>query len=514
MLDVLVIGAGPAGVQAAYYLRKAGVSFELIERSSTPGSFFETFPRHRKLISINKKHTGSDDPEFNLRHDWNSLLCDDDLRFTEFDDALFPQADNFLLYIAEFVEANKIEISYGSEVRCIDAENGVFTAHLTNGRVIQTRRVIVATGFARSRVPSIEGIEHAIDYGDMSIDPMDFVNQRVLVIGKGNSAFETADHLAGSAALLHLVSPSPLRMAWNTHYVGNLRAVNNNILDMYQLKSQHAILDAKIISITKSVAGLDVTFAYSHAQGEVETISYDKVLTCAGFMLDASIFAPSCAPARAYEGKFPWLTNSYESINVPGMYFAGTLTHSLDYRKGTSGFIHGFRYNVKALVSIICHRALGRPIEPIADSDIETFGRCILGRVNVVSSIWQQPAVLAEFFRFDDERYQHYEALPVEYGVEDYFAKDKVVALTFEYGSHMSGDIFNQSRIARDNLGQASDSQFLHPVLRYYDCGVLRGEHHVIEDLEAKWTCSEHLEGIDQFLARVTDAQVDEMQGV
>ena len=41
------------------------------------GSFFARYPRHDKLISINKRFTGKTNKQFNMRHDWNSLLSDD-----------------------------------------------------------------------------------------------------------------------------------------------------------------------------------------------------------------------------------------------------------------------------------------------------------------------------------------------------------------------------------------------------------------------------------------------------
>src|SRR5436190_20460798 len=72
--DYVIVGAGPAGLQLAYFLEKAGRSYQVLESGPRPGTFFETFPRHRTLISINKVYTGREDPEFNLRHDWNSLL--------------------------------------------------------------------------------------------------------------------------------------------------------------------------------------------------------------------------------------------------------------------------------------------------------------------------------------------------------------------------------------------------------------------------------------------------------
>ena len=73
-VDYLVIGAGPGGLQAAHFLAHAGHSYVVVEAAPSAASFFETFPRFRGLISINKVNTGMAHPDFNLRHDWNSLL--------------------------------------------------------------------------------------------------------------------------------------------------------------------------------------------------------------------------------------------------------------------------------------------------------------------------------------------------------------------------------------------------------------------------------------------------------
>ena len=96
-MEYLVIGAGPAGLQLAYFLEQAGRDYLVLEAGSAPGTFFSTFPRHRELISSNKRYTGSTDPEFNLRMDWNSLLSDDPaLRFTRYSQRYFPAADEML----------------------------------------------------------------------------------------------------------------------------------------------------------------------------------------------------------------------------------------------------------------------------------------------------------------------------------------------------------------------------------------------------------------------------------
>eukprot|EP00435_Cladocopium_sp_Y103_P009705 s77_g2.t1 len=50
-----IIGAGPAGVQLGHFLKHAHRDYVIFERQARPGSFFEHYPRHRKLISLNKR---------------------------------------------------------------------------------------------------------------------------------------------------------------------------------------------------------------------------------------------------------------------------------------------------------------------------------------------------------------------------------------------------------------------------------------------------------------------------
>ena len=75
--DYCIVGGGPAGLQMAFHMAKARNDFILLERTR-PGVKFETQPVHRELISINKRFTSRANPVFNERHDWNSLLSDDD----------------------------------------------------------------------------------------------------------------------------------------------------------------------------------------------------------------------------------------------------------------------------------------------------------------------------------------------------------------------------------------------------------------------------------------------------
>src|ERR1700761_4690200 len=116
-LEYLIIGAGPAGLQLAQHLGATGRDYLVLEAGTGPGSFFTRFPRHRQLISINKPHTGTSDPELNLRMDWNSLLSPDpDLLFTRYSERYFPAADDLLRYLDDYAKRFDLNISYGTTV--------------------------------------------------------------------------------------------------------------------------------------------------------------------------------------------------------------------------------------------------------------------------------------------------------------------------------------------------------------------------------------------------------------
>ena len=51
-------------------------------------------------------------------------------------------------------------------------------------------------------------------------------------------------------------------------------------------------------------------------------------------------------------------------------------------------------------------------------------------------------------------------------------------------------------------MAEAHRSQFLHPVVRRVRNGEVQDEHHVIEDLEAKWVEDEHLIPLSAALQR------------
>ncbi len=484
----IVLGGGPAGLQLGYYLEQAGCDHLILERGPSAGTFFQQFPRHRTLISSNKVHTGYTEPELQMRFDWNSLLTDDFSHlFRDYSRRYFANAADLRRYLQDFAQKYTPQIRTGVDVRKISRANDEFLLTDAAGQCYRTRRLIVATGVSRPYFPEIAGLELAESYVDCAVDPDSFMNQRVLVIGKGNSGFETANNLVETAAVIHIASPHSLKFAWATHYPGHLRAVNNNFLDTYQLKTQNAVLDATIDRIAREPDGrLRVYLRYAHASGETESIVYDRVLACTGFAFDASIFDSSCTPALTINDRFPAQTSAWESVNVEGLYFAGTITQPRDFKKTNSGFIHGFRYNARALFRILQQRYEDRPWPAQAiPATVDGLVDAVLGRVNISSGLWQQFGFLADVIVLDGQDTRLLAEVPVDFVHDSTLGREQnCVVITLEFGAHQP-DPF--AVVRNPDPECADESFFLHPVIRHYRRGTKLRELHLLEDLFGEW---------------------------
>jgi cation diffusion facilitator CzcD-associated flavoprotein CzcO len=213
MVEYLVIGAGPAGLQMGRFLHRAGRDYLIVEAAAGPASFFRKFPRHRVLST-----------------DDNSLF--EGVPFSRYSKRSFPNADDLVRYLEDF--ARPLNVRYSTPV--------------TDLEQYRARHVIIATG-KKAYVPGIPGIEHAETYASASTDPTAYTGKRVLIVGRGHSAFETADNIAATARI--------------THTVG--RTVQRIVKDGNEF-----------------VATIDGT-------GELR---YDKVIVCTGFRRDTGLDAP------------------------------------------------------------------------------------------------------------------------------------------------------------------------------------------------------------------------------
>lgn len=493
----IIIGAGPGGLQMGYFLRQNDRDHIILEKSTEAGSFFQSYPVHRKMISLNKKHNFFDEDEFNWRHDWNSLLSDDpEMRFTYYTDDLFPSADDYWRYLKDYAGKFALRIRYETEVTNISRPAGEpFRVRTAAGDEFTCDVLLLGLGTIEPLIPEeIEGIELATDYGDQALDLDTYKNKRVGIIGQGNSAFETADHIAGAAAIINIMSKGPIRFAWDTHYVGDLRAINNNIFDLYQLKALNAVLNPRVKKIERTPAGtLVTTHEYDYPTSPVPgtlrlTREYDIIIRCCGWRwVKESLFSPEARPETWNNGKYPTMTPMWESVNVPDLYFIGGAMTGND-KKSASGFIHGYRYNIRVLSRLIEERYEGVPY-PATVMDTfawDTVEEYVYQRVSLSPALFQLFGTLCDVVVVNsDGRVSVRQELPVALVDTIDFGDAHVFKLTLEFGFH------HYSESSTKFLGPSDPNRpdcaaFLHPVIRYQQ-GAARDEFHFGDSLLVRW---------------------------
>ncbi|GAB3136974.1 NAD(P)-binding domain-containing protein [Micromonospora sonneratiae] len=484
----VIVGAGPAGLQLSYFLQQAGSDYVTLERAAAPGEFFRRFPRHRKLISLNKVHTTSADPEIRLRWDWNSLLHEPaDLPFPRYSSEYFPNADDMVRYLADFQRHHGLAVRFGTAVERVERLGDGFLLDTSSGQ-LSCDCLVVAIGWGRPNVPAIRGIEHAIGYEAMETDPARFADQRVLILGKGNSAFETASAILGHASMVHLASPRPLRLAWNTKHPGDVRGHHGAVLDSYQFKTLHSVLDCVVDEIRPVGDRFEVRLTYTHADGETAVLEYDSVLRCTGFAMDTSIFSAATRPEMVPSGRLPQSRPDWQSTNVDGLYFAGTIAQARDFKRASSAFIDGFRYNLRTLTRLLRERYERVPLSyETLPAEPEGLMTLVLDRVNWSSALWTQFEYLCDALVVDaaSGTVRHYVDLPEDHVVARFADSSHYYTFGLRWGRDEYADVFAIERHPQPD--RAAESAFIHPVVRRYRGRTLVGELHLLEDLLAEW---------------------------
>ncbi|XP_069593262.1 FAD-dependent oxidoreductase domain-containing protein 2 isoform X4 [Ranitomeya imitator] len=471
--DYCVLGAGPGGIQIAKFLEEAGRDYIVFERNLGPGSFFYRFPRHRKLISINKRFTGRMNKEFNLRHDWNSLLSQDEhLRFFHYSHDFFPHADDMVRYLNNFSSA--LNIHYGKEIRRVKMESNLEAWH--------------------------------------------------------GHYFLLEDQM-------------------EQEYI--CKAINNGLLDTYQLKSLDGLLEGDLsdLALIRDDSGkLYVTHKHYQKsnpagnhnmkpdsmllQNNLDNFAarepYDRVIRCLGWKFDFSIFDRSIKlkSSSGIKKKYPILKPNYEAKHSQGLFVVGTASHGIDFRKSAGGFIHGFRYTARSVHRMMENRYHNIPW-PSTHYSIFQLLNVLLRRINEASGLYQMFDVLVDVILLgeDSTSFEHLEEVPA--GSIPTLGKSTgrkvydtgVFILVMEYGKNFSGpdkDVFHYNRAIGDAKA-AWRSNFLHPLIYYYK--QLPSEqqmefrpqgwplprpdhiHHVVEDFLTDWTGpNSHMLPLRRFL--------------
>jgi len=152
-----------------------------------------------------------------------------------------------------------------------------------------------------------------------------------------------------------------------------------------------------------------------------------------GWHHNLSLYAEGAKPLLQSQKKYPLTNHKYESINVPGMFFGGTLAHGKEWKRAAGGFIHGFRYTARALHKMFSLEHEGRPwpakVFDLKTQQHEIFSETI-ARINEASGPYQMSYTLGDAIVMDKDasgawKASYLEEMPMEYLTAEYSDKPR-----------------------------------------------------------------------------------------
>jgi hypothetical protein len=164
------------------------------------------------------------------------------------------------------------------------------------------------------------------------------------------------------------------------------------------------VVDAAIERVERQADGYRIHASGTTWEGELELES-DEVIAATGFRAPVSDL-PGVGVAMVNDGRMPAQTPYWESISVPGIYFAGNVTQASPglHKHGatsTSGSVNGFRYNARVLAQHIAEKHFGIRLErpPLDGDDVVPY---LLGELAHAPELWTQKGYLARVIRVDE----------------------------------------------------------------------------------------------------------------
>lgn len=295
MYDIVIVGAGPAGLSAAYAAKTAGLSYIVIERGCLAHTVYQ-FPVGLILYSTAELIELADVP----------LIVRDPK----------PSREDALRYYRRFVEVKVLTVHTYEEVADIRGQDGAFEVHTTDARgpqIYQTRKVILATGaFDQPNRLTIPG-EDLPKVSSVFNEAHPYYGREVLVIGGKSSAIETALSLCRAGAKVTL---SYRRGAFTGIKYWVLPDLENRIRD----GAIRTIMNSTVTEIRSSEVVLEVA-----GQSSPLIVPNDFVFTMIGHEPDVSFLNRVGVCVGGPDRRPVHNPDTFET-SVPGIYVIGVLT--------------------------------------------------------------------------------------------------------------------------------------------------------------------------------------------
>ena len=309
-LDLLIIGAGPAGLSAADAARTEGLSYLVIEKG-TIANTIRQYPVGRTMFSTPN--------ELEMREGSLRPVREK------------PTREELLSHYIHFVLDHDLHINTAEEVAAVEPETGSFIVSTRCRRVdgstpektYHARNVLFAMGAMefprRLNIPGedLPKVHHRF------VEPYPYVRRDALVVGGGNSAAEAALFLSEEGARTTMAI---WREDWENHdpKAGAMKHWVRQPLEREIAEGRlKVILYKQIDEITNSSVKLTTD------AGEPKTIPNDVVFVLIGS--DADLTLLKDLGVKTEPGKLtevPVYDPETFETNVPGIYVAGHFTHA------------------------------------------------------------------------------------------------------------------------------------------------------------------------------------------
>ena len=202
--DVVVIGAGFAGMYMLHRLRGLGFSVRVYEQGSDVGGtwYWNRYPGARcDVESMQYSYSFSEE----LQQEWN------------WSERYSPQPE--ILKYARHVADRfglRSDIVFNTRVECaeFDEDCKSWRVRTSDGKLVRAQFVVLATGcLSNARMPDIQGLAgfagRVYHTGHWPHEGVDFTGQRVGVIGTGSSAIQSVPVIARQASHLFVFQRTP-----------------------------------------------------------------------------------------------------------------------------------------------------------------------------------------------------------------------------------------------------------------------------------------------------------------
>ena len=243
--DVIIIGAGPAGISGCLTAKKKGLKFLLLEQDSLGGTVF-TFPRKKIVMT-----SPMDLPLFGKVR-------------------LYETSKSELLDLwQEVLKNNNISVNENTKVESVIPENGLLKVTTVKGDQFTSKSVLLAIGRRGTpRKLNIPGeTKEKVAY--RLLEPEDIREKNIFIVGGGDSAVESA---------LLLAEQNNVILSYRNEVFSRIKPQNNLALDKALREGKIEVcLGSNLLSIE------DETVSYSVGRDEEKRqIKNDLVYIFAG----------------------------------------------------------------------------------------------------------------------------------------------------------------------------------------------------------------------------------------